>query len=80
MATDIISNDVPQALPAVLPPAVDHLVTKGRTTHGCAGSMPAVCRLPRDKSERRPSGNAPTAWRNNYGSVASSHKNHDDSY
>jgi hypothetical protein len=40
--------------------------------------MPAVCRLPRDKSERRPSGNAPTAWRNNYGSMASSRKNHDE--
>jgi Uma2 family endonuclease len=31
MATDIISNDLPQALPAVLPPAVDHLVTEDDT-------------------------------------------------
>ena len=60
-------------------------VTKGRTTHGCAGSMLAVCRLPQDKSERspssdsaKPSGNAPTAGRNNYGSMASSRKNHDN--
>jgi hypothetical protein len=30
MATDI-SNDVPQALPAVFPPAVDHLVTEDDT-------------------------------------------------
>jgi hypothetical protein len=31
MATDIISNDVPRALPAVLPPVVDHLVTEDDT-------------------------------------------------
>lgn len=31
MATDIISNDVPQTFPVVPPPAVDHLVTEDDT-------------------------------------------------
>ena len=31
MATDVISNDLPQTLPVVLPPAIDHLVTEDDT-------------------------------------------------
>ena len=34
MATDTISNEVPQTLPLVLPPTVDHLVTEDDTPVG----------------------------------------------